>query len=418
MRVDMRQMVLVIASAVDLVGVDDVLHGQRIGVMALECAKSLGWDQATQNLLFDAGLLHDCGVSSTRVYRTLTADLDWHEAYVHCGRGNELLRGFQPLAHLAPIVLYHHTHWDRLVELPIPPTVARYANLIYLANWVDSNALSYYADHSLLLHTEELRNLIERRRGTFFAPELVDAFLNASRSEAFWLLLDPDFIHQYINEIGRFPEKRSITLTELKQFALTIAAIVDAKSHFTAGHSRGVGRLARFIAKKAGIAGVRLDFIEVAGMLHDIGKLQTPDEVLESTAKLNLAERALMKRHSFATYQILKRIVGFEKLARWASQHHESPTGGGYPFHMFNGEIPLESRIIRVADIFQALAQDRPYRAALPATEIIAILRELEAANEVDSMLVGIVARHLEECHAAAIDPRPHPAEIAHNSLP
>ncbi|HEY6874520.1 MAG TPA: HD domain-containing phosphohydrolase [Geobacteraceae bacterium] len=405
MRVDMRQMVLVIASAVDLVGVDDVLHGRRVGVMAVQCAKSLGWDQATQNLLFDAGLLHDCGVSSTRVYRNLMDDPDWQGANIHCGKGNELLRGFNPLAHLAQIVLYHHTHWDRLVELSITPTVALYANLIYLVNWVDSSAIAHYADRSLLLHTEELRGLIEQRRGTFFAPELVDAFLDASRTEAFWLLLDPDFIHQYVNEIGQFPQKRSITLAELKQFALTIAAIVDAKSHFTAGHSRGVGRLARYIAKKAGIAGARLDFIEVAGMLHDIGKLQTPDEVLESTAKLSPAERALMKRHSFATYQILKRIVGFEKLARWASQHHESPAGDGYPFHMFNGEIPLESQIIRVADIFQALAQDRPYRAALPAAEIMAILRELEAANEVEPKLVGIVARHLDECHAAAVGP-------------
>jgi putative nucleotidyltransferase with HDIG domain len=409
MLVDMRQMVLVIASAVDLVGVDDVLHGQRIGVMMRECAKSMGWDPPTQNLLFEAGLLHDCGVSSTRIYRTLVNNLDWQEAHLHCERGDKLLRGFAPLAHLAPIILYHHMHWDRLVELPIPQTTALYANLAYMVNWVDASALAYYADHSMLLHTDELRSMIASRSGTFFAPELVEAFLDASRSEAFWLLLDPEFIHQYVGEQGRFAPKRRITLAELKQFAMTIASIVDAKSHFTAGHSLGVGRLTRFIAKKVGITGSRLDRIEVAGMLHDIGKLQIPDHVLESTAKLTVAERTLMKKHSFATYQILRRIGGFEDMARWASEHHEMPNGGGYPFHMLDGAIPLEARIIRVADIYQALAQDRPYRKATPAAEILVILRGMEADNEVDAMLVDIVARHLEECHMAAVGPSPLP---------
>lgn len=405
MRVDMRQVVLVIASAVDLVGVDDVLHGRRIGVMAVECAKALGWDLAAQNLVFDAGLLHDCGVSSTRVHRAMADDLDWQDAHIHCERGSRLLHDFAPLAHLAPIVLHHHTPWDELGKLPVPPTIARYANLINLADRVDNLAAPFHADNTLLLQVDELRSLIDRRRGSCFAPDLVDAFLDVSRAEAFWLLLNPDFIPQYVNEMSRFEKKRLIGLAELKQFALTIAAIVDAKSQFTSDHSLGVARLTRFLAEKCGIAGERLDLIEVAAALHDIGKLQIPDEVLESPAKLTPAERALMKKHSFATYQILKRIGGFEELARWASQHHESLNGGGYPFHLFAGAIPLESRIIRVADIYQALAQERPYRKPMPAADILDILRTMQADNEIDAMMVDIVAQNLGDCHMAAVGP-------------
>ena len=112
--IDIRQVVLVIARAVDLVGVDDILHGRRVAVIAVACAKHLGWDQAAQNLLFDAGLLHDAGVSSTRVHRTLVNELDWEGAELHCERGFQLLKDFSPLAHLAPILRYHHSHWEDL----------------------------------------------------------------------------------------------------------------------------------------------------------------------------------------------------------------------------------------------------------------------------------------------------------------
>jgi putative nucleotidyltransferase with HDIG domain len=405
MLVDMRQVVLAIASAVDLVGIDDVLHGRRVGVMAAECAKTLGWDRNTQDLLFDAGLLHDCGVSSTRVHRALVDNLDWQDAHIHCEKGEELLRRFAPLARLAPIIRYHHTHWEELLARTVPPDTARYANLIYLANAVDASAGPYYNDSSLLLRVEELHGLIARRRDTLFAPDLVDAFLATSRAEAFWLQLNPDFIPQYVAEMGCFAQMEHIDISDLKQFALTIAAIVDAKSHFTTEHSLGVARLTRFLATQIGITGERLDLVEVAALLHDIGKLQIPDEVLESPEKLTLEERAMMKKHSFATYQILKRIVGFETLARWASQHHESLDGNGYPFHLLNGDIPLESRIIKIADVFQALAQDRPYRGPMAAKDILEHLRSMQAGNEVDASIVDIVAENLSVCHGAAVGP-------------
>jgi len=80
----------------------------------------------------------------------------------------------------------------------------------------------------------------------------------------------------------------------------------------------------------------------------------------------------------------------------------ESLNGGGYPFHMPSGELPLEARIIKIADICQALAQNRPYRQPLPATEILALLRRMQADREVDPGMVDFVATHLDQCHEAA----------------
>ena len=401
--IDMRHAVLLIAGAVDLVGIDDVLHGRRVAILAVECAKKLDWDEATQNLLFDTGLIHDLGVSSTRVHRTLVNELDWEGADLHCEQGWHLLQDFTPLAHLAPLVRYHHTHWEDLRQATFSPKLALLANLVYLADRVDVQTATFYADQSLLLHTQDICSLIRRYRGTFFAPELVDAFLGAARAEAFWLILNPDFIPQYVSDMSLTSVKKQISLADLKRFALIIANIVDAKSHFTTEHSLGVARLARFLAARTGIQGDRLDLVEVAALLHDIGKLQVPDEVLESPLKLSQMERAVMKKHSFATYQILKRVSGLEELARWASQHHESLNGGGYPFHLSNGELSLEARIIKVADIYQALAQNRPYREPLPPQEILALLRQMQMDCEVDPTMIDFVAQHLDECHQAAV---------------
>ena len=402
-RVDMRQVVLVIASAVDLVGVDDVLHGRRVAVIAAECARRLRWGRERRNLVFDAGLIHDCGVSSTRVRRHLVDELDWEGAHEHCELGRDLLVDFPPLAPLAPIILHHHTHWDRLGETDLTPEARLHANLVFLADRVDVNAAPHYADDSLLLHIAEIRNLIDRHRGVHFAPELVEAFLAASLAESFWLALDADFLPQEVAAMGCDPQERTIGLGELRALGLIIARIVDAKSHFTTDHSLGVARLATFLAGRVGIAGDHLERVEVAALLHDIGKLQIPDEVLESRDRLTPEGRALMKKHSFATWQILRRIGGFEEIARWASEHHESLDGGGYPFRFLAGDLPLESRIIKVADIYQALAQTRPYRGPMAASDILNILRGMQAAQSVDPGVVDVVSRHLEECHAAAV---------------
>ena len=109
-----------------------------------------------------------------------------------------------------------------------------------------------------------------------------------------------------------------------------------------------------------------------------------------------------MKRHSFATYQLLNGVTGMEELARWASQHHESLDGSGYPFRRSAEELSIESRIIKVADIYQALAQDRPYRKPLAAPEILSHLRQIQTESKVDPVLVDFVEQNLDSCHWAA----------------
>ena len=397
-RLDLRQLVYAIAHAVDLVGVDDIYHGRRVGMLAVECAKQLGFDGGVQDVLFDAGLLHDCGVSSTRAHQRLATELEWDGAQAHCDRGHQLLQDFAPLAHLAPLVLHHHRRWSSLLGMPVDSRVALHSNLIFLVDRVAMLAAPYHTEHILLARGREIRDTLGSYRGSLFAPELVDAFLAISNNEAFWLAFSAEFVQQYQADMATRGEHTVLPWQQFKGCAHIFARIIDAKSPYTMEHSLGVSRLARYLAQRLDLAEERCEMIEVAGLLHDIGKLQIPDEILESPQALSEWEFGIMKSHTFATYHVLKRLGCIDDIARWAGYHHETLDGSGYPFHMRAEEIPVEARIINVADIVQAMAQKRPYRDPLPAEAIVSFLVERAHAGLADARVVQVVADNLRDC--------------------
>lgn len=399
---DLRHVIYALSDALDLVGIDDIAHGKRVGIMAAECAQSQGWPRAETAFLFDLGLLHDAGVSSTVTHGHLVTEFDWESSHGHCHVGYELLRDFAPLARMAMPIRYHHTHWSQLCELGVEPQMARWANLIYLVDRVDALAAQHYANGNLLMQTQRIREQIAGRSGTNFAPELVEVFLAASRSEAFWLNLEARGIQAYLADMLAQSQPYVATVQELKQLATIFSRIVDAKSPFTAEHSLGVARLARFLAEKLGVSAENCDKIEIAGLLHDIGKLRVPDEILDKPAKLDERERKVMNAHSFETYQILRLIPGFEEIAPWAAYHHEEPGGTGYPFRLRAEHLDLEARILRVADIFQAMVQDRPYRQGLSAAEVLGFMRELVARGSVEADIAAVVEADIDGAMAAA----------------
>ncbi len=400
--IDLDQAIHALADALDLVGVDEMLHGKRVGLMAQQCGRGLGLGEPELEDLFHIGLLHDCAVSSTTMHRRLINELDWEGVEFHCLRGNELLGEFPPLAHLAPIIKHHHSHWDLLRQQDLPESTLQQANLIYLLDRVDALATPGY-ERDLLLVRHGIRDTISKLSGSFFAPELVSVFMDVSDNEAFWLGLESRHLTRFVYERERKSRILLMSFAELKQLALLFARIVDAKSPYTMEHSLGTARLARFLAEQAGLALETCEKVEIAGLLHDLGKLRVPDEILEKPAALTAEERALIQRHSFETYQILRGITGLEDITLWAAYHHETPDGKGYPFHRQGAELTIEMRIIAVADVFQALAQHRPYRKPLPPDQIMDMLRSFVRQNRLDSAVVKLAGRHLTVCWQLAV---------------
>lgn len=397
-----RQVVYALSDALDLVGVDDVAHGKRVGVMAAECAKALGYAAPEVQFLFDLGLLHDIGVSSTAVHQHLVNEFDWAGSQGHAVVGYELLRNFRPLADMALPIRYHHTRWDALQSLDVDEGVRRRANLILLVDRVDAMAAPFYASGKVLQHREAIRREIQARSGSYFAPLLVEAFLKVSQHEAFWLYLEPEALHGYMEDMLAAARPMSASHAEMLQLARIFSSIVDAKSAFTAAHSLGVAQVARSLACRMGLGEARCDEVEMAGLLHDLGKLRVPDEILDKPAPLSDDERMVMNTHSFVTMQILRKIRGFESIAAWAADHHEAPGGTGYPNGLDGAALPLEARILRVADIFQAMVQDRPYREGLSAEDVAAFMQEQARRGSVDREVTEVLLAHLQDMIVAA----------------
>ncbi len=122
-----------------------------------------------------------------------------------------------------------------------------------------------------------------------------------------------------------------------------------------------------------------------------------PTEILDKRGILSRDECSVMKSHSFFTFHLLDEIKGFEDITRWASSHHERPDGKGYPFHLKGAVLSCGERIMAVADIFNALTEDRPCRAGLSLPDTLRVIEDLAVEHAMDGDVVGIARRHPEE---------------------
>jgi HD-GYP domain-containing protein (c-di-GMP phosphodiesterase class II) len=400
-QIDLSQMIFALSETLDLVGVDDVQHGKRVGYMAWVCAKAMGLNYESQKKIFNIGLLHDCGVSSTRVHKNLIDEMNWTGAQIHCDIGADRLRSCRLISYMADPVFYHHTHWQDLKNIDLPEETRRFANLLFLVDRVDS-LVAPRLEGEVLQSKDGIRKQILQHAHTYFDPELVDVFMTVSDSEAFWITLEPLHLICFLQEREKDQEIVHLSPGELRQLADIFARVVDAKSPFTFRHSAGVALLSRYLADDMGLPGDICFQIETAGLLHDLGKLKVPDEILEKSGPLNSVDLARMQHHSYESYIILNRIKGMENIALWAGNHHEALNGQGYPFHRTAEDLCIQSRLIAVADVFQAFSQNRPYRNAMPLEDILKTLGKLVAKGHLDPDVVSRVMCHPDDSYMAA----------------
>ncbi|MDX8377971.1 MAG: PAS domain S-box protein [Mariprofundales bacterium] len=175
-----------------------------------------------------------------------------------------------------------------------------------------------------------------------------------------------------------------------------ISKAVEAKDPYTAGHQRRVADIACAIAREMGLSSDQVQGIFMGGMIHDIGKLQTPSDLLSKPTKLKAIEYRLIQEHAVTGYEILKDIKFPWPVAEIAYQHHERINGTGYPQGLKGEEICLEARIVAVADVVEAISSHRPYR---PALGINIAIDEIKAKRGIfyDSEVVDACLKAVEE---------------------
>jgi putative nucleotidyltransferase with HDIG domain len=179
-------------------------------------------------------------------------------------------------------------------------------------------------------------------------------------------------------------------------FAAALVAALDARDRYTAGHSAAVAVYARDIAERIGLTPAEQQLAHLAGLVHDVGKVGLPPGLLEKPGPLTLDERRIMEEHSSIGERILSNVEGYSEIARIVRHHHERVDGNGYPDGLQNKDIPLISKIIGVADAYDAMTSGRPYRDAMPSR--VARLRLAQAVgSQFDTTIVAAFEAILAE---------------------
>lgn len=183
-----------------------------------------------------------------------------------------------------------------------------------------------------------------------------------------------------------------------KLFLSTVEALataIDAKDPYTYGHSRRVARVAVAICAELGLAKERVRDVELASFLHDIGKIGTPESILQKPGSLRPEEYEKIKEHPAKGAEILSTIVELGEIVTWIRHHHEWYDGNGYPDRIAAEEIPLEARVITVADAFDAMTTDRPYRKGMQPETVLKIMEQF-ARIQFDPGILTAFARCIE----------------------
>lgn len=261
-------------------------------------------------------------------------------------------------------------HWDGsgkpegLKGAAIP----RLSNIALLAQVLDI----FHATQGRVAALEE----VTRRAGSWFDPKIVAALQKVAAAPAFWdRLTDPE-LEAHVFALDPSQSAETVDEDFLDDIASAFSDVVDAKSPFTADHSSRVTLYTDMIAEELGLPLEHRRWLRRAALLHDLGKLAVSNQILDKPGRPDDTEWAAIRSHPVHSRAILERAEAFRDIAPIAGAHHERLDGGGYPDGLAADALCLETRILTVADVFDALSADRPYRAAMPIAEALKIMED------------------------------------------
>jgi HD-GYP domain-containing protein (c-di-GMP phosphodiesterase class II) len=393
LRVELYPLLSSIANATDLISPILFDHHKKVSFIAAMLGQALNLPTAEVQQLTMAAAVHDIGGLSIR-RRLETFEFEMIEPDRHAVPGYVLLSSFPPFTDLARLVRFHHVYWQHGRGREYRgETVSPHSHLLHLA---DRIAVQINPRQEILSQKEEITQRIVAGSGEMFIPEQVEVFREASAKEVFWFdLISP--------EVGKITQERLplgdlvLGYEELPGLAELFRKIIDFRSRFTATHSSGVAAAGVALAAKSGFDEKGTDKMLLAGLLHDIGKLVVPAEILAKHAPLNTSDLAVIRKHPYYSAWILRDIEGFDEISLWAALHHERLDGSGYPYRPPTAELPDGARILAVADTFTALTEDRPYRCAMTRPGTAQVMLSMAAHNKLDRDYVALIDDHLEE---------------------
>lgn len=384
---NVRSLLSALAAALNLINPDVEHHHEQTAYLAFMLGNNLELDIEDIHLLVYAALLHDVGAIVVEEQKSVV-EIE-REARKISRIGAYMIRQTEGFEDIADVVKYCQHRWSELADIydgadERCKLKLRLSSLIHLA---DTVSLLITPNKSIINQLPHLANIIKRGRGKDFAECAVDAFINLMEYEFVWLDLvkNPSFLLLFTGEM------HTISLAETARLTRFMSNLIDFRSPFTAMHSAGVAASAKKLAELAGMSEDECVMMEIAGYLHDVGKLSVPRSILEKPDKLTDEEFNIIKEHAYNTRLILMNVDGFEKIANWAGFHHEKLNGHGYPFHYDASQLDKGSRIMAVADIFSAITEERPYREGMCKEQAIDVLEGNAKRGDIDSDIVKLL---------------------------
>jgi HD-GYP domain-containing protein (c-di-GMP phosphodiesterase class II) len=287
-----------------------------------------------------------------------------------CHRGAEIAAKMRFSSRVSKGIQYLDEHWDGSgrPEKKAGRDIPSHAQIALLSQVADV----FHETNGREAAIREINN----RSGSWFAPDLVEVFNALSDSDEFWETLKSPLLQRMVLQLEPTEQVRMVDEDYLDDIATAFAQVVDTKSSFTNGHSERVAVIADLIAEQMQMSDAKRRWLKRAALLHDVGKLAISNTILDKPGKLTDEEFAVIKTHPVHSHEILSGVSVFSDLASVARSHHERLDGRGYPDKLTAERIPLETRIVTVADVFDALTADRPYRAAMPVAQALDIMRK------------------------------------------
>ena len=434
-RIPLSEVVASLSKALDLTEGQPLGHSVRACIIGMRLGQEIGLDEERLGALYYALLLKDAGCSSNasrmaalfgsddRAVKPQMKVVDWDDKMrltvetwrntglqssivsrvryflgiarqeqmsrdmiaARCERGADIARrlGFPDETVTAIHSLDEHWNGNGYPEGRRGDEIPLFSRILNIAQTAEVFLAKGGSDAALAV--------LRERRGRWFDPALVDTVVGWRADGSWWSSVTaPDqMAHATLLEPAQ--HAREVDDAGLDRVAEAFAEIIDAKSPFTYKHSSNVAMYACAIGERLGFDARTMQRTRRAGLLHDIGKVGVSNRILDKNGPLADDERAAVQSHPMYTWEILGRVSAFASFARQAATHHEKLDGSGYPWKLRGDELDKPSRAMVVADIYEALTADRPYRAGMPVEKALAIL-EQERGDKLDGDAIDALA--------------------------
>ncbi len=365
----------------------DHQHGRRVGEGCVLIGEKLGLDAATLQRLYYAGLLHDIGKISVDprllAKRGRLTEEEFAVVKQHTVHGSRIVATLPGLSQLALMVRWHHEWWDGsgypdgLAGAEIPLEV-RVLGTIDCFDSLQTPRIDRERHPP-----QRAFEIVEEERGTHFDPDILDLVeemvcertLVPGSSSAEFLSLKEKYLDRPIATYESEGVGGS-TMASLYPILRLFARVIDAKHRYTRGHSTRVSILSKYLAERIGLSPEEVVKAEVAGLLHDAGKISVPTDILDKPGRPDEREWQIIQGHPDHSFEILSSISWLRDIASISASHHERFDGSGYPRHLAHEDIGRLAQIVAISDTYDAITSTRSYREAQPAEAAYRVIRE------------------------------------------